>query len=88
MGIDCFEGTKSSHAVRQAEKYNIEVDEVIKRGNLAGDILREELKDKKVYFEFMGMDKYKRALGNLYVKNENINNKMLKTGYCEVYKKN
>lgn len=86
IDIDCFEGTYGDRAKYQARKYNLSEEEVVKGGNLAGDILRKELENnKKVYFEFQGIDKYNRALGTIYVGKENINQKMLKNPYCKVY---
>lgn len=85
IDIDCFEGTSGDRAKYQAKKYSKSEDEVVKEGNLAGDILREELKDKKIYFDFQGIDKYHRALGVIYAERENINQKMLKTPYCFSY---
>lgn len=85
--IDCFEGAKSDRARWQAKKYNLTLQEIINSGNLAGEILKEKLKNKKVYFEFKGVDKYSRALGNLYVDNVSIEDEMLKTPYCFDYKK-
>ena len=86
IDIDCFEGSKNSHAKIQSQKYKISVDEVVKNGNLAGDILRKRLDNNSVYFEFKGVDKYSRALGYLFVGKKNINDEMLKTGYCFSYK--
>lgn len=86
-GIDCYEGAKSDRARWQAKKYNLTLQEIINSGNLAGEILKEKLKNKKVYFEFKGVDKYSRALGNLYVDNVSIEDEMLKTPYCFDYKK-
>lgn len=85
IDIDCFEGTYGDRAKYQAKKYNLSEDEIVKGGNLAGDFLRNELKDNKIYFEFMGIDKYHRALGTLYSKNININKKMLQNPYCKPY---
>ena len=81
-GIDCFEGAKSDRAKWQAKKHNIPLLELLDGGNMAGDILKDKLKDKKVYFDFKGVDKYSRALGNLYVDNISIEDEMLKTPYC------
>lgn len=85
IDIDCFEGSNNYRAKIQSKKHNLTVEEITRRGNLAGNILRNELKNKEVYFDFQGIDKYNRALGYLYVNNENINTKMLKTGFCELY---
>ncbi len=85
IGIDCFEATDNTRAHLQAKKFNLSLNEVLKRGNIAGDILKKELDNKKVFFEFRGIDKYKRALGYIYADNVNINQKMLKTSYCSVY---
>ena len=86
-GIDCFEGAKSDRAKWQAKKYKLSVEEIINGGNIAGEILKEKLKNKKVMFDFKGIDKYSRALGNLYVDNVSIEDEMLKTPYCFIYKK-
>lgn len=87
IDIDCFEGTKSSRAAWQAQKYNLDIEKVVEGGNLAGEILKQKLENKKITFEFMGIDKYNRALGVLYADNKNVNKEMLKTNYCMVYKK-
>ena len=85
IGIDCFEGTKNKRIEKQSSKHNFSFEQIVKEGNIAGDILRVKLKGKKVFFEFAGIDKYNRALGHLYVGNRNINDEMLKTGYCFKY---
>ena len=36
-------------------------------------------------FEFRGVDKYGRVLGNLFFDDININQKMLNNGYCMEY---
>lgn len=86
IDIDCFEGTLGARANCQAKKFNLTPDEIVKGGNIAGEILKQELKDKKIYFEFLGIDKYNRVLGIIYADKENINQKMLKTNYCAPYK--
>ena len=83
--IDCFEGTNSNRASYQAQKYNLSQNEIVKGGNIAKNILKKELKNKKTTFEFQGIDKYNRALGIIYANNENINEKMLNTPYCKIY---
>lgn len=88
IGIDCFEGTKSNHAKRQAKEFKISEDDVVKGGNIAKDELADLLKNKNVTFEFRGIDKYNRALGILYVGNINVNDYMLNSPYCNVYKYN
>ena len=87
IGIDCFEGTPSERAKWQARKYNMTLDEVVSFGNLARDLLKEKLYKKDTYFTFMGIDKYNRALGILYANNININDELLKSPYCKVYKR-
>lgn len=86
INIDCFEGTASSRAKWQAKKYKLSLEEIVQGGNTAGQILKEKLKNKEVFFEFKGIDKYNRALGILYVDNKNINSEMLKTSYCKTFK--
>ncbi len=85
VGIDCLEGSKSQRAEYQAKKYNLTLDEVVNGGNIAGAILKQELKNKTITFEFRGIDKYSRALGIIYANDENINDKMLNTEYCMPY---
>lgn len=87
IGIDCFEGTKSARAKWQAKKYKMSLDEIVKGGNIAGDILNQKLKNQNATFEFRGIDKYNRALGVIYINKRNINEEMLKTPYCKVYKR-
>ena len=85
IDIDCFEGTNSKRAKWQAKKYKKTIDEIVEGGNLAGEILKNKLKNQEVYFEFRGIDKYNRALGYIYVNSENINKQMLKTNYCKSF---
>ena len=87
LGIDCFEGKDSEKAKRQAEKYNISIEKITEGGNIAREILEKELKNKTVYFDFKGIDKYSRALGILYTDSQNINQKMLNNDYCKPYEK-
>ena len=86
IDIDCFEGTASSRAKWQAKKYKLSLDEIVQGGNIAGQILKDKLKNKEVFFEFKGIDKYNRALGILYADYKNINSEMLKTNYCKTFK--
>lgn len=86
IDIDCFEGTPSERAKWQAKNLNMDLNKLVEGGNLAGEILREKLKNKNVTFDFQGIDKYNRALGILYVDKTNINKEMIKTGYCVPYK--
>ncbi len=85
IDIDCFEGKKSARSKHQAKKFNKNEDEIIDGGNLAGNYLKEILENKKVEFDFQGIDKYNRALGVLYADGENINQKMLKNPYCVAF---
>lgn len=87
IGIDCFEGTTGKRAQYQAKRYNLSENEVVRLGNIAGETLREELKNKNITFEFRGIDKYHRALGVLYADGVNINEKMLKNSYCKPFKR-
>ena len=87
VGIDCFEGTAGKRAKYQARAFNKKESEIIEGGNIAGEILRGELRrsSNKAEFEFYGIDRYNRALGVLYVGKTNLNEKMLKTPYCAPY---
>ena len=82
IDIDCFEGTLNYRVSKQAKEHKLSVNEVVEKGNIAGQILNDKLKNNKIYFEFKGIDKYNRALGYLYIDKRNINKEMIKTGYC------
>ena len=85
IDIDCYEGASGKRAKWQARKYKISELQVVENGNKAGNILKQKLESKSIYFEFRGIDKYNRALGYVYADTRNINNEMLKTGYCFKY---
>lgn len=88
VGIDCFEISKNYRAYKQAYEYNITIEEVLKRGNAAKEILNKIIADdgNEVYFKCTGVDKYGRLLGSIYTKNhKDINTIMLNSGYCPRY---
>ena len=88
-GIDCMEISKSNRAYRQAYEKKEDIENIIKIGNYSKKILSEIVNknSKKVYFSSVGIDVYSRALVVLYDENtENINDEMLNSGMCEVYK--
>lgn len=87
IGIDCFEGTPNKRAQLQAKNHNLSLEQINQKGNIAKDILTSKLKNKNITFEFRGIDSYNRALGVIYDGKININEEMLKTPYCVMYKK-
>lgn len=87
IDIDCFEGTPNERATWQAKENKISVAQVNFGGNIARDVLKEKIDNKKLEFNFQGVDKYGRALGVLYLNGVNINKEMLKNSYCFPYKK-
>ena len=85
--IDCFEKSVGEHAQRQAKSFNKTQEEIVEGGLRAGEILERELKNKKLTFDFRGIDKYHRALGYIYADGQNISEIMLNSGYCFKYHK-
>lgn len=87
-GIDCFETSKINRAYKQAYENKIDVNEVIKNGKSSKKYLEKLYRQNKknIYFEFIGIDKYSRALGILYFNNININQDLVKNGGCYNYK--
>lgn len=87
IGIDCFEGTPNKRAQLQAKNHNLSLEQINQKGNIAREVLTKKIKNKTIEFEFQGIDTYSRALGILYDGKININEEMLKTPYCVMYKK-
>lgn len=88
IGIDCMETLKIHRAYRQAYENKLSIEEIIKQGKYATKELKNIIKanGNYVYFKSMGVDKYNRLLVILYDNNkENINEKLLKSGYCPAY---
>ena len=85
--IDCFEKSVGEHAQRQTKSFNKTQEEIVEGGLRAGEILERELKNKKLTFDFRGIDKYHRALGYIYADGQNISEIMLNSGYCFKYHK-
>lgn len=52
---------------------------------ISRNYLRELVLDKIVTLECLDYDKYGRILANVIVDGENVNDKMLKNGYCVKY---
>lgn len=86
-GIDCYETSKINRAYKQAYNDNLSIDNVIKKGLAAKNYLEELYRKSKkdVYFEFQGLDNYKRVLGILYFDELNVNDELKNAGYCKVY---
>lgn len=56
-------------------------------GNKSKENLKNYIYQKNVVVEYKNKDKYKRVLGTIYYKNEDINLQQVKDGYAWVYKK-
>ncbi len=86
-GIDCFETSKINRAYKQAYLNNLTIEEVVEKGQKSKIILEKYINnsDDNFYYIPEGIDKYKRELGTLYSKDENINDYMLKCGGCLKY---
>lgn len=89
FAIDCMETSKNHRAYRQAYDNNLSIEEVINRGEKATMALKRIISENNnyVYFRTLGVDKYNRLIAILYNRNfENINDMLVKTGYCLIYK--
>ena len=92
INIDCMETIPIHRAYTQAYKNKIDINEVIKKGQIAKNYLTLLIKtsEKNFYIEFKGIDIYGRALGIFYIGDSNINQDLLNKNYClpYSYKKN
>lgn len=91
IGIDCFETTDNYRAYRQAYYNNLTVEEVINKGINSKNYLLslyKKYENKKITFEFKGIDTYGRTLGILYFNNVNVNKELVKNGGCFTYEYN
>lgn len=90
-GIDCYETSDNNHIKYQRNK-GLTDDEIISRGLKAKqEMIKILRKHKEIYLEITGVDHYSRLVGIFYYKDPqgkyiNINNEMMKTGYCPEYK--
>lgn len=94
-GIDCYETSDNNHIKYQRNK-GLTDDEIISRGLKAKqEMIKILRKHKEIYLEITGVDHYSRLVGIFYYKDPqgkyiNINNEMMKSGYCPeyIYKRN
>lgn len=92
IGIDSFETSKINRAYKQAYLNKMDIEDVVVKGIKQKQALKklfEENKDKQLYFERHGIDRYNRILGVIYLDKLNVNNYMLKSGNAlkYIYKK-
>lgn len=87
FGIDCFETYEFNRSYKQAYKNNLSIDKVIEKGVFSKQFLEKLYKSSnhKVFFEFMGLDTYKRVLGIIYFGDINVNETMKNNGGCLPY---
>lgn len=88
IGIDCYETSKIHRAYKQAYENELKIEDVIKKGIQSKkflEILYEKNKNKDIFLDFKGIDKYGRALGIVYFEKININSEMMKNGGCYMY---
>lgn len=88
IGIDCYETSDINRAYKQAYQSNLKIDEVIRKGKESGEYLKkmyENNKNKPIYLDFKGIDKYGRALGVVYFNGINVNEELLNNGGCMRY---
>ena len=86
IGIDCFETNVNNRAFKQAYLNNLSVDNVLLKGKNSKKYLKNLYKNTdKTYFEFKGLDIYKRVLAVVYFDDINVNNSMKAFGGCIVY---
>lgn len=77
--IDSFESRRNNRAYRQAYELNMSIDEVVKRGKLATKVTIKELLNKEITLvtSQVNKDMYGRILGEIYLDQVNINDKLL-----------
>ncbi len=86
IGIDTFESHKNNKAYRQAYENNITIDEVLRRGKMASEYLKNLLKDRDEFYleydeEFL--DRYHRTLGYVWLDGHTqLNLKIICEGYA------
>ena len=86
IGIDCFETNVNNRAFKQAYLNNLSIDNVLLKGKNSKKYLKNLYKNTdKTYFEFKGLDIYKRVLAVVYFDDINVNNSMKAFGGCIVY---
>ena len=86
IGIDCFETNANNRAYKQAYLNNLSIDDVLLRGRNSKKYLKDLYKNTdKTYFEFGGVDIYKRVLAVVYFDDINVNDYMRTFGGCIVY---
>ncbi len=88
VGIDCYETSDINRAYKQAYKNNLKIEEVLNRGVESKEFLEKLYKNNKnkgVYLDFKGVDKYGRALVVVYLGNINVNKELLNNGGCFEY---
>lgn len=86
IGIDCFETNVNNRAFKQAYLNNLSIDNVLLKGKNSKKYLKNLYKNTdKTYFEFKGLDIYKRVLAVVYFDDINVNDSMKTFGGCIVY---
>ncbi|MGZ8924564.1 MAG: thermonuclease family protein [Nitrososphaeraceae archaeon] len=79
--IDSYESRRNNRAYRQAYEQHISVDEVVKRGKQATEYTKKLLSNKQIIIKHTSpdtQDRYGRELGEVYIKDNNINQLLLK----------
>ena len=87
VGIDCFETSRNVRGKWQSDFYNINLNQVVKRGKESKEILNNFLNGHRyIQLDHQGYDKYNRILGIIYLYDTNINQYMLDKGKCDIYR--
>lgn len=84
IGIDCYETLKINRAYKQSYLNQISIEKVVQRGKESKKILQSYIKNcpNNFYVKVSGNDSYKRTLGTLYCREDNVNRYMLNQGKC------
>ena len=86
IGIDCYETNANNRAYKQAYLNNLPIDDILLGGKNSKKYLKDLYKNAdKTYFEFRGLDIYKRVLAVVYFDNINVNDSMKTFGGCIAY---
>lgn len=89
-GIDCYETSANKHIKYQRNQGLTDYEIILKGYKAKEELIKILRRHKDIYLEITGVDHYSRLVGVFYYKDTkgkyiNINNEMMKTGYCPQY---
>ena len=79
--IDSYESKRNNRAYKQAYTQHLTVEQIVERGHKATDVTKKELEGKNIRVVVdnkNSIDKYGRTLGEIYIDDVDINQKLLR----------